>query len=180
MKTLHFLNLSPLPKRLFWLLGFCLAITVLSGCTPPTFPLEITAITVDPEPLIGETVTVRFEFMSTEDEPDTTLEVVLQDGIKLVNGSLLWQGSLTANQKESHEISICTQFEGTWRIEGFVWSKQANGGSYQDAEMVVLEVSENAARVIPSSQYEYRVKGEPGEGLTINTPLPELLTPICP
>ena len=181
MNPLHSLTSPTQIRRWLWLpvlLG--LAFFFLSACTPATFPIGITKITVEPEPLIGEVATVHFEFMSTEDEPDTTLEIVLQDGIKLVSGNLIWQGSLTANQIQAHEISICTQFEGTWRVRAFVWSEHETGGSYSDSDSVFLEVSENAARVIPSNEYEYRVKGNPGEGLTINTPLPELPIPVCP
>jgi hypothetical protein len=39
-------------------------------------------------------VTLRVEVMSTHDEPDTTIAVQLPEGVKLVEGNLLWQGSL--------------------------------------------------------------------------------------
>lgn len=181
MTLVNFLSTQTRPLHKLWLpilLG--LALFLLSGCIPATVPIQITEITVEPEPLIGEVATVHFEFMSTEDAPDTTLEIVLQDGIKLVSGNLIWQGSLTANQTESHEISICTQFEGTWRIEGWIWSDHPTGGSYQDGDGIFLEVSENAARVIPSSQYEPKSVPPPPEGSSRMTPLPELTSPICP
>lgn len=159
-----------------WLFGaLFLLLFCLTAC-PATLPIEITNITVKPAPLIGQVANVRFEFMSTEDEPDTTLEIVLQDGVKLVSGDLIWQGSLTANQIESHEISICTQFEGVWRIQGVLWSDLATGGSYEVAESVFLEVSDNTARVLNAYEYSDVAKGLPDP----LTPLPELTSPICP
>ncbi len=163
-----------------WVLPLALTSLLLSGC-PPTLPIEITKVTVKPAPLIGEVVTVRFEFMSTEDEPDTHLEIDLQEGVKLVSGSLTWQGSLTANQVQSHEIDICTQYEGTWRVRGSVWSVLGPDNSYTDVNGVFLEVSENAARVLSAEEYETDFKGKPGEvGSSRMTPLPELATPVCP
>jgi hypothetical protein len=153
-----------------------LALFLLSACTPATFPIEITKITVEPKPLIGEVATVRFEFMSTENEPNTTLQIYLQDGVKLVSGNLLWQGSLNSNQVQAHEVSICTQFEGTWEVSAIVWSELATGGSYSDMDGVFLEVSENTAHILTASEYSHVVKGLPDP----LTPLPELTSPVCP
>ena len=181
MNPLRFLTSLTQIRRWLWLpvlLG--LALFLLSACIPGTFPIEITEITVEPEPLIGEVATVHFEFMSTEDEPDTTLQIYLQDGVKLVSGNLIWQGALTANQVQSHEVSICTQFEGTWRIKAIVWSEHTTGGSYSDSEGVFLEVSENAAHVVSANDYEPKSVSPPPEGSSRMTPLPELTSPVCP
>jgi hypothetical protein len=113
------------------------------------------------------------EFTSRYDEPDTTLTIVLDDAIKLVSGELVWQGSVTANQKQTHEISVCPQFSGTWRIRAFVSSQKGPDDVYGDVESVFLEVTEDAARVI--SAYDYEPTFVPR-----NTPLPELEAPICP
>ncbi len=163
------------------MLLLALAVLAVGGCTTTKFPIDITAITVEPKPIIGEVATVRFEFISTENEPDTHLEIDLQEGVKLVSGSLTWQGSLAANQVQSHEINICTQYEGTWRVRGSVWSVLGPDNSYTDVNGVFLEVSENAARVLSAEEYETDFKGKPGEvGSSWMTPLPELATPVCP
>jgi hypothetical protein len=181
MNLLNFLfTLTRVPRRPWLSILPGLALFLLSACTPATFPIEITKITVEPKPLIGEVATVRFEFMSTENEPNTTLQIYLQDGVKLVSGNLLWQGSLNSNQVQAHEVSICTQFEGTWEVSAIVWSELATGGSYSDMDGVFLEVLSDVAHVISSNDYEPKSVPLPPEGSSRITPLPELTSPVCP
>ena len=149
----------------------------LSACTPPGFPLKIRGISVSPEPIIGQVATLHVEVMSTDDEPDATILIELPEGVKLVDGDLMWQGTLTANQPLTHEVSICVLYEGDWRLRIVAHSQLSEDSSYQDAESLHIQSTTESARAILGS--DYRITQPPG-GFDIPTPLPETPPAVCP
>lgn len=158
---------------LLWLL------VLLSACSPPKFPLRIVDASISPDPVIGQTATLHVEVMSTKDEPDTTIQIDLPPGIKLMTGELLWEGSLTANQSQSHEIAICVLYEGDWRLNIETYSLIPPNSGYEDSETLHLITTADTVRIVPGGAY--RITQPPGGMVAFPTPLPE--TPpadICP
>jgi hypothetical protein len=99
------------------LLVIGLILVTLTACErPPEAPLQITDISVHPDPVIGQTATLRVEVTSPDDEKDVTLIVTLPDGVKLMSGELEWNGSLIAGQPQSYEFALCVLYEGDWRL----------------------------------------------------------------
>jgi hypothetical protein len=168
------------------LLSLMGVLTLLSACSPQTFPLKITGISASPEPVIGQVVTVHVEIKSTEDEPDTTIRVYLPRGVKLVGGTepyggeAVWQGSLTANQPQSFDVQVCVLYEGNWRIYVDTFSRLSPDSTYGDGETIHLISAANSGQAVPGWEYHYTYT--PTEGPLIpSTPLPEIPpTGICP
>ena len=137
-----------------------LVLFVLAACTPATAPLQITNISVTPDPVIGQTVTLRVEVMSRYDEPDAAIIIDLPPGVKLMDGELLWQGSLKANQPQTHEIAICVLYEGDWRLWIAAQSQVAENSFYGETETLHLITTGDTVRVVPGGAY--RITQPPG------------------
>jgi hypothetical protein len=164
-------------RRQRWLFTLALILLLSSACAPQA-PLQITDISVTPDPLIGQTATLHIEVMSKFDEPEAAIIVDLPPGVKLMGGDLLWEGSLTANQPQSHEISLCVIYEGDWRLNIETYSIQAENSSYSDSETLHLITTRDTVRVVPGGAYRIT---QPPEGMVHPTSVPE--TPpaeICP
>lgn len=169
-------------KKLFptldaWL--FIMSVVIaLTACTPPRFPLQITDLSATPEPVVGQTVTLYIEIMSTKDEPNTTIEVYLPEAVKLMDGDLVWQGSLTANQPQAHEVSVCVLFEGDWRVEVESRSYQSENDSYGDLETIHFISTAITGRSVPGSKYHYT---QDPNRISPSTPFPDEPPPdVCP
>ncbi len=142
-----------------------------AGCAvPPTAPLRITDISVAPEPVIGQTATLRVEVMSKYDEPDAAIIIDLPQGVKLMGGDILWEGSLKANQPQTHEISICVPYEGDWRLWMAAQSQIAENSFYGDTKTLHLIVTGDTVRVVPGGAY--RITQPPG-GMVHPTDVPK-------
>ena len=120
---------------------------------PPSIPLQIVNLSVSPEPLINQTVTLHIDAMSIYDESNVTIWVVLPEGVELVSGSLEWQGSVTANHIQSHELSIRVIKEGDWRLRIGAFSTLSSNNGYQDTETLHLISAFNSAEVVPGGEY---------------------------
>lgn len=162
--------------KLFW--GACFTLFLLSACTPPRFPLKVTALSVMPDPVVGQTVTLRVEIVSTKDEPDTTIKIQLPEAVKLMDGDLIWRGSLKANQPQTHEVSVCVLYEGDWRISVTAYSRLSEDSTYGDTDSLHLVSTTTTGHAIPGSEYRYI---QPPGGVPPSTPLPETPPPgVCP
>lgn len=129
---------------------------------PPSIPLQIVNLSVSPEPLVGQLVTLRIEIMSIYDESNVTIWVVLPEGVELVAGSLEWQGSLTANHIQSHELSIRVIQEGDWELRIGAFSTLSANNGYQDTETLHLISDFNSTNIVPGR--EYRIT-QPPDGM---------------
>ncbi|MGI0014054.1 MAG: hypothetical protein ACREBU_11515 [Nitrososphaera sp.] len=148
-----------------------LAPFLLSACGS-RFLLEITDISVSPDPVVGQVVTLHIEVMSTQDEPDATIFVELPEGVKLVEGELTWNGSLVANQPQTHEVSICVLYEGEWRLWIETYSRLSETSTYVDAEILNIQSTAETARVILGRDYQVT---QPPSSLRIGSKHPYLL-----
>ena len=134
-------------------------IILLTACAQSRPPLEITEATVSSDPFIGQVATLHIEFMAPTDEPLATLEIFLPEGVKLVKGDLTWKGSLTANQPQTHDIAICTQFQGNYWIRMRARSWEAEDDfKYTGEEIVVLDVTQTNVQVVTSKNYSDLVR----------------------
>jgi len=164
-------------KTLFWI---SLTVSLLLGaCNPADQPLRITGVTVTPDPVVGQIVTLEVEVMSTEDETDVvfTVDTLESAGnkIHLVSGEPRWQGSLTANQPEVFQFSVCVVEEGSWPIDITVVSYFPNNNGWADFEIIHLESSVTSGRLIRGQDYTYSQE----EATQRLTPRPITVSPEC-
>ncbi|HNB52008.1 MAG TPA: hypothetical protein PK530_08705 [Anaerolineales bacterium] len=158
--------------------------TVVSSPEPSALssnPLEITEATVSPDPLIGQVAILHIEFVSQDDEPETTLEIFLPEGIKLVKGDLTWKGSLTATQPQTHEISICTLYEGLWwiKMRARPWEAE-NDFKYTKEAGLILEVTQTNADVTTTENFYYTQPPDTPGPRILSTALPVDWVSPCP
>ena len=156
------------------LLVIGLVLITLTACESK--PLEVTDVSVHPDPVIGKTATLRVEIMSINDEKDVTIIVALPDGVKLMSGELEWKGSLIAGQPQSHEFALCILYEGDWELHISTYSTTPIE-SYGDSETLHLITSTDTVRVVLGKNY--RITQPPG-GMLHPTPIPQTPpTDIC-
>ena len=158
-------------------IGLC-ATLWLSACGQAGVPLQITNVSVSPEPIVGQVVTLTVEIMSTNDEPDVTftLTTLEEYGTKLhlVSGETEWAGSLTANQPQIFQFSVCAWEEGSWPIEISAVSRlhDAHNNGWDASEIIHLESSMDSGRLIRGSEYRMTTGPTP-------TSHPTTVSPEC-
>ena len=157
-------------------IGLC-ATLWLSACGQAGVPLQITNVSVSPEPIVGQVVTLTVEIMSTNDEPDVTftLTTLEEYGTKLhlVSGETEWAGSLTANQPQIFQFSVCAWEEGSWPIEISAVSRLPDGNGWHAFEKIHIESSIVSSRLIRGREFRMY----PGE--VKPTPTPVTVSPEC-
>jgi hypothetical protein len=154
-------------------------VLLLGACNPAGQPLHITNVSVTPEPVVGRIVTLEVEIMSTEDEADVifTVDTLESAGnkIHLVSGEPRWQGSLTANQPQVFQFSVCVVEEGSWPIDITVVSYLPNNNVWDDFEIIQIESSITSGRLIRGQDYTYSQE----EAAQRPTPRPITVSPEC-
>jgi len=140
-------------KKLYLFIALHSMLLWLSACTPPRFPIELTALSISPEPIVGRVAILHVEAKSDRNEPDASIVVTLPEEIKLVKGSLSWRGSLVANRPQAHELSICVLREGEWKIWVVAASQLSPSSSYNATEILNIRSTTRSAEVIPGSKY---------------------------
>ena len=147
-------------------------LVTLTACErPPEAPLQITDISVHPDPIIGQTATLRVEIMSIDDEKDVTIIVTLPDGVKLMSGELEWKGSLIANQPQAHELELCVLYEGHWSLFISTYSTLTATSSYGDSDILYIITSADTARASANGKY---YATQPPGGMILPTPVPQI------
>lgn len=161
-----------------------LLILLLTACTPAPAPhnylLFFTEITVSPDPLIGQVATLHLEFISDYDQPVATVDIDLPEGIQLVKGDLNWKGSLTAHQPQTHDISICAEFQRVYSIgiNGNLWTAEGDG-LFTSPRYIYLDVSQTHAQVAEYSTDLIRPTNTNGPTMA-PTALPQDWVSPCP
>ena len=163
-------------KKLFLIITLHSILLWLSACTPPRFPIELTALSISPEPIVGRVATLHVEAKSDRNEPDARIEITLPAEINLVKGSLTWKGALIANRPQVHELSICVLREGDWKIFIVPISQLSPSSSYGDMETLNIRSTVRSARVIPGSKYRAPIWQS---GFQTPTPAPVTVSPEC-
>ncbi len=142
------------------------------------YTIQITDMSTSAQPRIGRVVTLRVKVKSSQDEPNTSLTIRLPKGVKLVEGDLVWKGSLAAKKTQTHDLSVCVLYEGDWRIEAVALTAPPDSTyiDAQDKATIHFLTTSNSARTVQGNDYVY----ESARGIT-QAPIPE--TPpagICP
>jgi hypothetical protein len=94
------------------------------------YRIMITDMSTSAQPWIGRVVTLRVKVKSTYSEPYAEIKIQLPDGVKLVEGDLVWRGELAPKKTKTHEVKVCVLSEGDWLIDAQarIWSS----GDYTD------------------------------------------------
>jgi len=160
----------------------CLATLVLSACSSPTsqIPLRIVNISITPQPIVGQIVTLEIQLMSTKDEQEVILLVMAYEKeigkVHVASGETEWNGSLVANQPKTFQLEICVLQEGSWPIEIQAASRLSEDKyKYNAVETIHIESTVNSGRLIRSKDYTFSQE----EATRRPTPLPVEVSDEC-
>jgi hypothetical protein len=124
------------------------------------FPLEISGLTVDPQPAVGRVVELTVEIRSSQEEADVTILIQLPQQVELTDGDLIWRGSLPANVPSTHSVRLRVLAEGDWRIDVTAFSRFSDGDSYADYETLHLVSQARTGQALTADVYRVRQPSE--------------------
>lgn len=160
----------------------CLALLVLSACTSPSDkpPLQIVSVSISPEPVVGQIVTLEVQIMSTKDEADVVFLVNMFEKeiskVHLVSGEAEWNGLLIANEPKTFQLKICVLQEGSWPIEIQSASRLSeNKYQYNAVETIHIESTVDSGRLIRNWEYTF----SQDEATKRPTPIPVEVSDEC-
>ncbi|GAB4579959.1 MAG: hypothetical protein Fur0022_26980 [Anaerolineales bacterium] len=167
MNTKQFLN-----KRLniVWIGIFLFLILLcLTACNPTAIPIKVET-SISPEPIVGEIVNLHIEVESKgQPAPYTVMTTTLSAGVELVEGNLIWEGALAANQPSAQDLKIRVIQEGEWFVSTYAFSSVTPGSreGFGDVQTLLIQSSKGEATVM---DWEDREK----------TPIPVIYDPRAP
>jgi len=133
---------------------FLSAFLLLTACSvPPSFPLKITDLSATPDPIVGKVVVLSVEVESSKDEEDVTILIQPPEAIQLIDGDLTWNGSLQAGKPFTYRVSLCTLYEGDWRIHVSVFSRFGPDDTYGDSETMHFISTKQSGEAVPGYAY---------------------------
>jgi hypothetical protein len=124
------------------------------------FPLEISGLTVDPQPAVGRVVELTVEIRSSQEEADVTVLIQLPQQVELTDGDLIWRGSLRAHVPCTHSVRLRVLTEGDWRIDVNAISRFPAGDSYGDYETLHLVSQARTGEALTADVYRVRQPSE--------------------
>jgi len=137
-------------------------------------------MSISPEPIVGQEVTLHIEMESKSHAPDTLLMITLPEGVALVNGDLTWQGAIDANHIVAVEITIRVIDEGTWPVYAYAYyqfSPDSRTGFGASKTLHVISGAESATVVDDVDWKRTPIPVIQGGPQTLNAPTPAIVTP---
>ncbi|VAW33782.1 hypothetical protein MNBD_CHLOROFLEXI01-1173 [hydrothermal vent metagenome] len=158
------------------ILGFCCLLTLLlTACRSVSSTIDVKA-EIEPEPIVGEIVTLRIEVVSEKFSGDGEINIQMLGEINFVAGSpewqktlvthetstgsqtleiFVWRGHIEANEPQIQEVSICVTQPGEWGISLNAGTTGLDGGGGDvDGTRLHIISTADSAQVIPSSDYK--------------------------
>jgi len=170
-------------KRSLFLFAFALYITACSllpqAENTAHHPLYISELWVSDSPEIGKDVVIHMTVTAPIDHPDLYMRIDLPEGVMLKSGDLEWTGSLAADGKVSHEVTVCTLAKGVWRIPVRTVSTFAPDDHMADTDTLYFNISDEQALW---AREHFVATDFPDLGAGMNptlTPIPALDTSVC-
>lgn len=140
-------------RRLF--AGLTLFISLLAfGCTSVTQPLEITSISIEPEPAVGRIVTIQVELSAYQDLDEGLLEVYdlseIGNQVEVVGSQDSWVfNGVKADEPVTASFDICVKQVGIWPLEMAAIAVFSDGSRPEDYRIFHLESLTDGGRLMP-------------------------------
>jgi hypothetical protein len=87
---------------------------------------------------VGQTVTWHIEISSHRDAPSTQLQVILPDGVELVEGDATWQGDIKAGQDVSIDLMIRVNQPGDDTIDAYAFARTGPDSGFGNGKQVCI------------------------------------------
>jgi hypothetical protein len=114
--------------------------------TAPSSPIGVD-LSISNAPALNATAEITCTITSVFDAPNTSAQIILPDGFKLVSGELSWQGDIAPNGQESFKFTIKSVKTGNWTIEAKAGYLFGEDGWYGNIDDLYISVSEETALV---------------------------------
>jgi len=116
-------------------------------------------------PFLNETVELAVTVSPAQDVSNVVIQIVLPEGIELVEGNLGWEGDLSAHQRLQQGVVVKVVKVGSYEIQASVEGLTPDGQLVQQRKWLYVATSEKAAAV---SEIPIAIPEEP-----VISPLPE-------
>ena len=105
----------------------------------PSTPIEVN-LSISKAPALNQTVELTCTVSSIFDVPNTTAQIILPDGARLVSGDLTWRGDLGADKPIFFSAKIVFKEAGNWAIEAVARHVIDEENSWGDIDVIYLNV----------------------------------------
>ena len=143
-------------KHKFVLLICLSCILVLSSCSAPQLPIEISAASASKPPTVGKMVDLLVEVRSIGEEPDVLLTLSFPPMIYSPVEKPQWHLNLQDNKPQTISTEICVLEEGSWLIDVSIASYFDDGElKYGDLRVLQIISAEDSAKVLLEKDITY-------------------------
>lgn len=109
----------------------------------PSSPIQ-SKLTLSEKPLLNTPVILVFEFTTVASGLSIEAKIELSDSFELVNGALIWNGNLEANEEHKIEVVIKSTKVGYYQLSGSAISREGNN-YFGDTAIIDIEVTPDNA-----------------------------------
>ncbi len=113
----------------------------------PEVPLDV-YVTVFPDPALGEVVQLHSLVTALTDSPNTIFEIILPEGLSLVEGERKITGDLAAYDTLEMNVGIRVDQEGEWPVTVIATSDTPGGGTWSRVARIYFQVGTSDEYVI--------------------------------
>jgi hypothetical protein len=117
-----------------------------SVTTPPASPMKVD-LSISNAPALGETAELTCTITSHYDAPNVTAEIILDSGLELVAGDLVWEGDLAVDTPIQFKATIKSIKIGDWGIEAKALYLPYEGACYVGVDYLYISVFQDSATV---------------------------------
>ena len=129
---------------------------VVSSCSAPQLPIEISAASASSPPAVGKLVELLLEVRSIGDEPNVLLTLSFPPMIYSPLEKPQWNLNLQDNNPQKISTKICVLEKGSWLIDVSIASYFDDGEfKYGDRRVLQIISAEDSAKVLLEKDITY-------------------------
>ncbi|TFH32678.1 MAG: hypothetical protein E4G99_12450 [Anaerolineales bacterium] len=128
---------------------FIIITTLITACAPSS-PMEID-LEILQDPIVGREVDLSIVLSSSSDAPNTSLEIIIPEGIQIIQGDQELWTSLQKNKKLTYKMKIRVLEEGEYLISAYAFNRYSDdddSGGFGDGETIYVYSGRNIAQVL--------------------------------
>ena len=134
-------------KSIF-LLGLLVFSAFIVACTPASSPMKLD-LDVIGEPIVGRIVDLIVTIESSEDAPQTRVEISIPEEIRVIEGVKEFDVSLSKDIRFEHVVKIQVMQAGQFPVTayGYYRYSEENLSGFGDGQTIYILSDENSAKV---------------------------------
>ena len=139
---------SPNSMKSIFLLGLLVFSAFIVACTPASSPMKLD-LDVLGEPIVGRIVDLIVTIESSEDAPQTRVEISIPEEIRVIEGVKEFDVSLSKDIRFEHVIKIQVMQAGQFPVAayGYFRYSEENLSGFGDGQTIYILSDENSAKI---------------------------------